>query len=340
MTTKMKAVVYRGKEQIALQEVDKPQLNTGEVLIKVSYAGICGSDLGIYSGKHPRATAPLIMGHEFTGEIVDARLPAEAKIKVGDRVTVNPLISCGQCRPCLTGNAHVCKSLGLVGIDTDGGFAEYVKVDAGQVVKLPETLPLDVACLVEPLAVTVHAVRKSAFKTGDTVVVLGGGPIGLLTAITARFAGASRVIVCELNQSRQKVARNLGFTVVDSSDNPEEQVLGLTGGNGADVVYEAAGVPATAILATRLVKSTGQVVIVGVFKEPAPVDLQAVNFRELSLIGVRVYTPQDYQVAINLLGRSEQIKEVISHRLPLERAQEGIDLMLKADDSMKILLRL
>lgn len=334
----MKAVVYLGKEEIVFKEVEKPKLNPGEVLIKVHSAGICGSDLGIYAGKHPRAKAPLIMGHEFTGEVVET-LATGSDIKVGDKVTVNPLISCGNCQPCQTGNAHVCKKLGLVGIDTDGGFAEYVKVDAAKVLKLPKDLPLDVACLVEPLAVCVHAVRKSSFKTGDIVAVLGGGPIGLLTAITARYAGASRVIISEVSESRRELAASLGFTVVDASQDPESEILSLTGGNGVDVVYEAAGVPSTAALATRLVKITGQIVIVGVFKEPAKIDLQAVNFREISLIGVRVYTPRDYEVALDMLIKDQGIGRVISHKLPLEQAREGIELMRGTGHSMKILLQ-
>ncbi|GAB6180020.1 alcohol dehydrogenase catalytic domain-containing protein [Desulfotomaculum defluvii] len=333
----MQAVVWQGKEQLVLQEVPRPTLNSGEVLIKVHYAGICGSDLGIYLGKHPRAKAPLIMGHEFTGEVIETCLEFESTIQVGDRVTVNPLISCGHCQPCLTGNAHVCRSLGLVGIDIDGGFAEYVKVEATKVVKLPSNLPLDLACLVEPVAVTSHAIRKSALKAGDTVAVLGGGPIGLLTAITARYAGASEVIVCEISESRRELARSLGFKVLDSANNPEEEVFKLSGGNGVDIVYEAAGAPATALLATRIVKITGQIVVVGVFKEPSKIDLQAVNFRELSIIGVRVYEPRDYEVALHMLGQLKEIEHVISHQFPLERAQEGFDLMLSTANSMKIL---
>lgn len=335
----MQAVVYQGKEKVVFQKVARPQVKEGQVLIQVHYAGICGSDLGIYSGKHPRAKAPLIMGHEFSGEVVETRLPQDSPIKVGDRVTVNPLISCGKCQPCQTGHGHVCRSLGLVGIDIDGGFAEYVSVDVDKVVKLPEGLPMDVACLVEPVAVTAHAIRKSALKAGDTVAVLGGGPIGLLTALTARFAGAAEVIVCEINQSRRELARRLGFTVLDAAaSNLEQEVLRLTQDNGVDVIYEAAGVPATALLATKLVKITGQIVIVGVFKEPSKVDLRAVNFRELALLGVRVYEPRDYLVALHMLQQIPEIRQVISHRLPLTKVQQGFDLMLNAGgNSMKIL---
>jgi 2-desacetyl-2-hydroxyethyl bacteriochlorophyllide A dehydrogenase len=338
MNAKMKAAVWVGKKKIALQEVDVPKLKPGEVMIKIAYAGICGSDLGIYAGKHPRAKAPLIMGHEFAGEIVETALPQGSDLKVGDRVTVNPLISCGICQPCQTGHSHVCRNLGLVGIDCDGGFAEYVAVDADRVVKVPPGMPLDIATLVEPVAVTVHALRRSNFKAGDTVVVLGGGPIGLLTAFSARYAGASQVILSEISEQRLKLASDLGFTVVDAKQNPGQKILAMTGGDGADMVFEAAGVPETAALATQITKITGQIVIVGVFKEPVPLDLQAVNFRELSITGARVYTQKDFQIAITMLEREPGIASVISHHLPLEKAEEGIRLILSGGDSMKVLL--
>jgi (R,R)-butanediol dehydrogenase/meso-butanediol dehydrogenase/diacetyl reductase len=333
----LKAIVYQGKENIIMQEVDKPELSQDDVLIKVRYAGICGSDLGIYDGKHPRAKAPLIMGHEISGEIEEVGNFQKSPFRVGDRVTINPLLSCGHCQPCQTGNAHVCKNLRLVGIDVDGGFAEFVKVNNSQVVKLPDELSIETAALVEPLAVTIHAVRKSNLKIGDQVVVIGGGPIGLLTAISARQAGASKVIICEVSQGRLEFAERLGFNVVHAQQNPVEQIMQLTDGNGADIVYEAAGVSASAILATAVVRIAGQIVIVSVFKGLAEFDMRTVNFHELSIIGARVYTSYDFQTALHMLCRDQSISHIISHKLSLTQAQEGFDLMRKADNALKIL---
>lgn len=338
MNEMMTAVVWRGKGQLALDQVEVPRLAPGEVMIKVAYAGICGSDLGIYGGKHPRAKAPLIMGHELTGEIVEIASPDRSELNVGDKVTINPLMSCGKCQPCQTGHTHVCRTLGLVGIDCDGAFAEYVAVSSDKLLKLPPGIPLDIAALAEPLAVAVHAIRRSEMKAGDRVVVLGGGPIGLLTAICARYAGASKIVISELSEERRKLASELGFTVVDAKDNPEPLIAEMIGPDGADVVFEAAGVAPTIELATKIAKITGQIVIVGVFKEPTPVNLQAVNFRELSLIGVRVYTAKDFQIAVTMLEEVKDLDRIISHRLPFAQAEEGIKLMQSGKDSMKILL--
>ncbi|NEU31029.1 alcohol dehydrogenase catalytic domain-containing protein [bacterium LRH843] len=336
MTTKMNALVYHGKEQVSYEEVEKPVVEQGEVLIQVKFAGICGSDMGVFAGKHPRATAPLIMGHELSGVV--ALTNDAGDVEVGDRVTINPLIRCGTCHPCLEGNSHVCRNLGLVGIDTDGGFAEFVKVSSEKVVKIPDELSLETASLIEPLAVTVHAVRKSEFKAGDNVVVIGGGPIGMLTAMTARLAGAQKVMIIEVSKNRQVFAREQGFTVIDALDNPTKKVLEYTNGRGADIVYEVAGVKQTALLSTELVKITGQVVIVSVFKEPVNVDLQGLNFRELSMIGVRVYTDKDYEAATDIIAKHPEIASIITHKLPLSEGRRGFEMMREATDAMKILL--
>lgn len=332
----MKAVRYWGKEEIRYEEVPKPVPGQGEALIKIAFAGICGSDMFIYSGTHPRAKAPLVLGHEFSGEIAGLPPGFQGDFAVGDSVTVNPLLSCGCCTPCLTGNSHVCKTLGLTGIDTDGGFAEYVKVPLNQLVKLPAGMNLADGAIVEPVAVAVHAVRRSALKIGDVVLVIGGGPIGFLVALVAKNAGARKVLVIEPNEFRRNLIASLGFET--SSDAGDGAILSLTGGDGADVVFEVAGVQSAIDAAVKYCKIRGQVVNVSVFKKAPTVDLLRVNFAELDMIGIRVYEPVDFVAAADLVANYPDFAKVVTHRFKLTEAQSGINLMKKGGDNLKVLL--
>jgi (R,R)-butanediol dehydrogenase/meso-butanediol dehydrogenase/diacetyl reductase len=331
----MKAIVFKEKERVACEERDASARVEGEVRIRISFAGICGSDLSIYAGKHPRAQPPLVMGHECSG-VIEETEDTDSLFQVGDRVTIQPLISCGRCTPCLTGQRHVCRALRLVGIDRDGAFADSITVDRRHVVKLPVDLSLDAACLTEPLAVAVHAVRKSKLRMGETVVVIGGGPIGLLTAICARKAGAAEVWVCERSEHRLDFADRLGFRTVRADSDAAGKIDTLTGGEGADHVFEAAGVPAAMELAVRAVRILGTITVVSVFKEPAAVDLQAINFREITIHGVRVYTENDFRYAVCMLAKHPDIADLISHRLPLSEAEKGFRLALQAEEAVKV----
>ena len=300
----MKAVSFQGKDTVAVIDKSVPQVTDSTVLIKVAYAGICGSDLSIVAGKHPRAKPPLVMGHEFSGTIVELPLNSRPDLKIGDRVTVFPLISCGQCYVCQMGLPHVCKELKLFGIDTDGAFAEYVRVTQDTVFKIPDSLSDQEGALIEPLAVCIHSARMSRLQIGDTVVVTGAGPIGLLMALVARAAGAAQVIVTEISPARIAGAEKLGFTVLNAAaDNLVEQVVDLTQGRGGDIVFEATGHPSVAPYLLDLVRIRGQIVQVGIFKEPTAIDLRAVNFHEVDLIGARVYTREDYDQTINLAAQ-------------------------------------
>jgi (R,R)-butanediol dehydrogenase / meso-butanediol dehydrogenase / diacetyl reductase len=338
----MQAGVYTGVESLKLQEWPKPEPNPGEMLVKVRYAGICGTDMMIHAGKHPRVVPPRVLGHEIFGTVVEANSPVESKIKEGDRVAVFPLISCGRCAPCREGNAHVCEKLGLLGIDTDGGFAEYVKATPEQLISVPPGVDDEQAALVEPLSVAVHVVRTSGFTAGDTALVTGAGPIGNLIAQVLRAIGARSVLVSEAKPFRRELAERMGFPVVNPLETkPAEMIRQLTGESFVDDVFEATGATAAYRDAVQSCKVRGHITFVGLPKLPPEVDVLNLVFKEIRTSGARVYTPKDFLVAISLLERNAiDVKSVVTDRLPLKDLEEGLRRMHDPDRSLKILFNL
>lgn len=324
----MKALVYTGPECVEVQDVAVPEPQAGQVRIRVSYCGICGSDIGIYSGKHPRAKAPLVIGHEFIGTI-DAVNGTSGKFQVGDRVTPYPLLSCGHCAPCATGTPHVCKTLKLLGIDVDGGVAEYVCCDENVLFKIPDTLSDHAAAVIEPLAVIVRTFHQAKFKLCDSVVIIGAGPIGILTAILAEDAGASRVIISDVDDARLALAKEMGYEVVNSKTaSVSEYVETTTNGRGVDVVFECAGVESAILEATKICRIGGTVCVTSVHKAPHTVNLQEVNFKEITLVSSRVYTFHEYGQAVEYAVKlQDRLEKVVSNVVKLEESDCVFDII-------------
>ena len=333
----MKSIIYKGAGEVVSEEKAVPAPGAGEVLIKVAYAGICGSDMFIYQGTHPRAQAPLVMGHEFSG-VIEAGHPTLAK---GTPVTVYPLLSCGQCEPCKNGTPHVCNTLKLIGIDCDGGMAEYVKVPADKVLPIPESLSLKLGAFIEPVAVGVHAVRRSGYKPGDTAVVYGAGPIGLCVAACLSYFGASRVLVIEANPYRLEIARKLGFTPIDAAhDDILAQVKAHTGGLCADYAFDCAAHPSVQNTLMDVIKVRGTAVVVGSYKKPPEVDLLKVEFKELTLIGIRVYERRDFDIAARILASGTiDFEQILTVSAP-EQAPQVFQDLLKGTNAIKMLFKL
>ncbi|MGN8646324.1 zinc-dependent alcohol dehydrogenase [Gracilibacillus sp. HCP3S3_G5_1] len=333
----MKAGVYLGAKQLAVKEMPSPTVEDGEAIVKVSYAGICGTDMMIYSGLHPRATTPLVMGHEFSG-VIEEMEPNERLIE-GDRVAINPLNSCGRCVACKSGQYHVCDNLKYIGIDMNGGFAEYVSVPIKNLIPLPETVEDEEAALIEPLSVAIHTVRRSKLKVGDNVVILGAGPIGMLIGMIAKKAGAERIIISDVSDYRLQLAESYGFHAVDARVGKAEEVAKEhTGGIGADVVFEVAGNQITANQMIDAIRTQGEIVVVSVYKQPPTVNLAEMHYREISLTTTRCFTAEDFNKAITLLSEREvDVSKLISHKLPLEEFNKGFELMTSSTESMKVL---
>ena len=330
----MKAIVYEAPHTVSLLEKEKPVLADGWALIKASHVGICGTDLNIYSGHHPRAQAPLVLGHEFSGTLVFGH----PSLPEGTAVTVNPLLSCGTCLPCRTGQSHVCETLKLVGIDCDGGMAEYVQAPIHQIVPLPDGLSLETGALVEPVAVAIHAVRQGGYVPGDRAVVFGAGTIGLCVALTLRSFGAGDVTLVETNEYRLKKAEELGFSTINpSSEQVRDAILSRTNGAGADFVFDCAGHPSVVPLLTEVVRVRGTIVIVAAYKKPPEVHLLQGMFKELTMRFVRVYTSRDFQRAAELLAQQKEFAKIITHVLAPEEAKKGFELLTTHTDAVKVM---
>jgi len=337
MAELMRAGVWLAPNRVELREIERPTPGPGEALVKVAYAGICGTDLSMYVGKHPRARPPLVMCHEFVGTIAQAGGDA---LSEGTPVVVNPLLSCGACHPCTRGMPHLCESLGLLGIDRDGGFAEYVSVPLQTVRRLPPSLPLVKAALIEPLAVACHAVRASNLRVGDVTAVLGAGPIGIMTAQVARLAGARQVFMSEVAPRRLSIARELGFEVIDARERSIVQVVReATDGVGVPVAFETAGVQSTINDVREVVRIGGQILQVGMPKTPPTLDLVALTYAEITIRPTRVYREEDFAAAIAIAASGEaDLSTPVTHILPLEELDRGMQLALGAEGVGKVLI--
>ncbi len=336
----MKAALFQGPNKIEVKEIEKPKIQKGEALIKISYAGICGTDLHIFKGKHPRAKAPLAMSHEFSG-IIEEINDEQADLKVSDRVVVNPLLPCGNCLPCREGKIHICPNLHLIGIDRDGAFAEYTKADIERIIRIPDSLSLELAALAEPVAVAVHAVRKAQVSVGDKVVVMGGGPIGQLVAQIARLNGASPVILSEIAPERIEFAQKMGLITANSKDDTINKVKKLIRKEGADIVFEAVGVQSTYDYITEIVRPDGKIVAVGAASGPIAVDFWKLFFNELNIIGIHVYDQNAFEIAIQLLNKYPDLfRHFVSKIIGFDNLQKEFENLAAGNASvMKILVK-
>lgn len=333
----MKAIVYVGPNTLEVMEREIPEVKEGQILVKVDRAGICGGDLGIYKGLHPRAKAPLIFGHEFAGTVeVDGKV-----FKKGDKVTINPIVSCGNCVPCNTGNQHVCNTLRLVGIDKDGAMAEYVAVDENKLYKLGANVSDELGALIEPIAVAVHSVREPNYKPGDNAIVYGAGPIGMAIALVLKEFGCTNLTVVEADDKRIGIAKEFGVDVRDAKTlNLEELKAEKTGGNGFDFVFDCAGVEPVANQLIKASKVRGKIVVVAGYKKPTMFPLNEGMFKEVAFEFVRVYRDKDYEIAIELANKQPLFEKLVSHVLPVEEAQQGFDLLLTpGTGAMKVLFK-
>jgi 2-desacetyl-2-hydroxyethyl bacteriochlorophyllide A dehydrogenase len=338
---KMKGIYLTGPNAFSYQEVADPIPGKNDVLIGVGMAGICGSDVHLLRGRNPFAAYPLVPGHEYMGEILQA--PSKSGLKKGDKVTVFPEAACGKCPACRQGRLVHCPEFKFVGVRLPGGcFGDRVVAPYQRVIKLPKAMTDEEGAMVEPTAVAVHAVQRGGLKKGDKVVVIGGGTIGLLTAQAARAFGASKVVISEPIAERRKIASLVNLKLIC---NPLEQDLlsfvkehlGLV-----DMVFDVVGIKKTLDDSQAMLRPDGTLVLVALpHVEGLGVPYQPIFAKELRVIGSRTYFMKDFSTAIRLLqSKKIRVKPIISEVLPLSRFEEGLEHLEKEPEKyVKVLVQ-
>jgi 2-desacetyl-2-hydroxyethyl bacteriochlorophyllide A dehydrogenase len=326
----MKAMVLRAPNDLAFSDVAPPEVPAGHVLVRITNSGLCGTDLKIYKGAIP-AQYPLIMGHEMVGELGN-----------GDRVIVDPVLYCGTCFHCRMGQTNLCPSGGLIGRETNGGFAEYAAVPEAQVFRLPASLDIRIAPLIQVATTCLHAQRLGLVSLGESVAVMGLGVSGQLHVQLAKARGASKVIGISRSRFKNELAQQLGADVViESGPSAVAQVLDETAGRGADVVIECTGVMASIADAIRMVRFGGRILLFGITSaKSGDLPFYDLYFKELTLINNRAATAQDFPVMIDLVDRGVvRLEPLVTHRMALDELATALGMVEDgAERRLKIIL--
>jgi 2-desacetyl-2-hydroxyethyl bacteriochlorophyllide A dehydrogenase len=325
--------------RLALETAPEPEPGPGEALVSVACCGICGTDRSIFTGDYP-VQFPIVPGHEFAGTVVSVGAGVE-ELRPGDRVTVDPNVTCDTCAYCRRGLTHLCERLSPLGVVRPGGFAEFARVPERNAYRLPESLSFDAAALIEPLACCVRGMQLAGITAGDTVAVLGAGPIGCMLLQLVRLEGTGHLIVSEPNPARRELALRLGADVaVDAGEAARTAISAATDGLGADVVIEASGRAATAEFALELVRRGGTVLWFGSCAESDRISISPfwVNDNEITIRG-SFNNPFTHAPALKLAASGRvQLDELVTDRIPLQTLEAALDLK-NFPDAGKIVVR-
>lgn len=306
MNGNMLQEVMTAPGKIEFREIPVPEPKDGEALVKIMEIGVCGSDIHVYHGKHPFTKYPVTQGHEVAGQIV--KLGKNVKgYKVGENVTIQPQVVCGQCYPCRHGKYNLCENLKVMGFQTTGVASRYFAVDASKLMRLPEGMSYDEGAMIEPLAVAFHAIRRAGDVKGLNIAVLGAGPIGILVAQTAKALGAKAVLSTDVSDWRLAKAKECGidYTANTKTTDFGEAMVSCFGPDKADVIYDCAGNDVTMGMAIKYARKGSTIILVAVYAGMANVDLAVLNDHELDLNTTMMYRSEDFASAIEAVVKKQ-----------------------------------
>ncbi len=342
----MKAAILKDIEKLEIEDIKIPEPKENEILIKVKSCAICGTDIKVFHHGHKHIVFPRITGHEVSGIVVKVGKNVN-EYKEGDRVAVAPAIPCGKCYYCRKGQQTMCDNLKAIGYHYDGGFAEYMLVPENAVLngcvnKIPDNLSFEVASIAEPLACVINGQILSKIEVGDIVLILGAGPIGILHSLLAKINGAGKVILADIAEERIKEAEFTGVYLIDmSKEDIYEKVKKITEGHMADRVIVAVGSKNAQEISLKLVAKRGSINFFGGLPKDSPYiqfDSNLLHYGEFFVVGTHGSTPLHNKIAIELLSSGRiNVEKLITHKLPLERIKEGLELV-ENKKGLKILI--
>ena len=343
----MKAVMYRGIGQIAVEEIEKPVMNADDYLVEVLYAGLCGTDIKTYKQGHRYFTPPCVLGHEFTGRIVDAGSEVDASL-IGKKVVVAPYSGCGHCDMCTTGYEELCTTWPRPG--TEGAFTEFLTVskelsEAAMLV-LEDDMDEKVMSLAEPFACILNSMGKSQVKAGQNALVIGAGPMGLLHIEGLKMAGVKNILVSEFNETRGKIAESMGAKIINPGKTPDvkAEIKKLLNGEKLDQVFVCVGIPSVVEDAMKLVDKSGTINIFGglISGCTITIDPNIIHYSEVKLVGTFGFSSKNFMDAARSIAEGKvDLSKLVTHEFALEEADKAFELGAHpTDDVVKIVVKM
>lgn len=340
MSTTMKAVVVRGPMDFSVEEVPLPQCPPGGLLLKVHACGLCGSDLRTLRHGHRKVTFPWTIGHEISGQVVETGFGGDGPWKPDDVLAVGPLVFCGRCDFCLDGRHELCDGYREIAQAWPGGLAEYIAIPAeaverGTIQRVPEGLDPAIAAVAEPISSCIHAQEQGRIGLGDTVAVIGVGPIGSIHIELARFRGAGRIIAIDVDESRLRLCAEYrpDEAINASTTDAVAEVRRLTQDRGADVVITANPSPVSQVQAIEMARKGGRILLFGGLPKDQSkpgIDTNLIHYNALHVIGTTIFAPRHYATALDLLATARlDGRRFVSHRFALAEFNQGVELAMQ-----------